>query len=235
MNLLLLEEADFIAADRVVLADRRFTHMQEIHRVAVGDTLRVGRIGGLMGQAVVLRLEGHEAELSVSFDQPPPAKLPLTLVLALPRPKMLRRVFQTVATMGVPKLILVNSYRVEKSFWQTPFLEPEAIREQLILGLEQTRDTVLPEVIIEKRFKPFVEDRLPAIAQGTLGLVGHPGPYPPCPRGLNEPVTLAIGPEGGWIPYEIDLLGKAGLNPVQLGLRILRVETAVTALLARLF
>ncbi|MBS7598979.1 MULTISPECIES: 16S rRNA (uracil(1498)-N(3))-methyltransferase [Pseudomonas] len=235
MNLLLLEEADFIAADRVVLADRRFTHMQEIHRVAVGDTLRVGRIGGLMGQAVVLRLEGHEAELSVSFDQPPPSKLPLTLVLALPRPKMLRRVFQTVATMGVPKLILVNSYRVEKSFWQTPFLEPEAIREQLILGLEQTRDTVLPEVIIEKRFKPFVEDRLPAIAQGTLGLVGHPGPYPPCPRGLNEPVTLAIGPEGGWIPYEIDLLGKAGLNPVQLGERILRVETAVTALLARLF
>ncbi|WP_442110410.1 16S rRNA (uracil(1498)-N(3))-methyltransferase [Pseudomonas sp. NUPR-001] len=235
MNLLLLEEADFIAADRVVLADRRFTHMQEIHRVAVGDTLRVGRIGARMGEARVERLEGHEAELSVTFDREPPTKLPLTLVLALPRPKMLRRVFQTVATMGVPKLILVNSYRVEKSFWQTPFLEPEAIREQLILGLEQTRDTVLPEVIIEKRFKPFVEDRLPAIAEGTLGLVGHPGPFPPCPRGLNEPVTLAIGPEGGWIPYEIDLLGKAGLTPVQLGERILRVETAVTALLARLF
>ncbi|MCU1723452.1 16S rRNA (uracil(1498)-N(3))-methyltransferase [Pseudomonas sp. 5P_5.1_Bac1] len=235
MNLLLLEEADFIAADRAVLSDRRFTHMQEIHRVAVGDSLRVGRLGGLMGQATVERLEGHEAELSLSFDQPPPAKLPLTLVLALPRPKMLRRVFQTVATMGVTKLVLVNSYRVEKSFWQTPFLEPAAIRENLILGLEQARDTVLPEVIIEKRFKPFVEDRLPAIAQGTLGLVGHPGNHPPCPRGVDEAVTLAIGPEGGWIPYEIDLLGKAGLAPVQLGDRILRVETAVTALLARLF
>ncbi|MCU1733794.1 MULTISPECIES: 16S rRNA (uracil(1498)-N(3))-methyltransferase [unclassified Pseudomonas] len=235
MNLLLLEEADFIAADRAVLSDRRFTHMQDIHRVAVGDSLRVGRLGGLMGQATVERLEGHEAELSLSFDQPPPAKLPLTLVLALPRPKMLRRVFQTVATMGVAKLVLVNSYRVEKSFWQTPFLEPAAIRENLILGLEQARDTVLPEVIIEKRFKPFVEDRLPAIAQGTLGLVGHPGNHPPCPRGVDEAVTLAIGPEGGWIPYEIDLLGKAGLAPVQLGDRILRVETAVTALLARLF
>jgi RsmE family RNA methyltransferase len=235
VNLLLLEEADFVAADRVVLGDRRFTHMQEIHRVAVGDNLRVGRLGGQMGQAQVLRLEGHEAELQVTFDQPPPAKLPLTLVLALPRPKMLRRVFQTIATMGVPKLILVNSYRVEKSFWQTPFLEPNAIREQLILGLEQARDTMLPEVIIEKRFKPFVEDRLPAISAGTLGLVGHPGNHPHCPRGLNEPVTLAIGPEGGWIPYEIDLLNKAGLTPVQLGDRILRVETAVTALLARLF
>ncbi|MFJ4372801.1 16S rRNA (uracil(1498)-N(3))-methyltransferase [Pseudomonas japonica] len=235
MNLLLLEEADFTAADRAVLSDRRFTHMQDIHRVAVGDSLRVGRVGGLMGQARVERLEGHEAELSLNFDQPAPAKLPLTLVLALPRPKMLRRVFQTIATMGVAKLVLVNSYRVEKSFWQTPFLDPEAIRENLILGLEQARDTVLPEVIIEKRFKPFVEDRLPAIAQGTLGLVGHPGNHPPCPRGVNQPVTLAIGPEGGWIPYEIDLLGKAGLAPVQLGERILRVETAVTALLARLF
>jgi len=156
-------------------------------------------------------------------------------VLALPRPKMLRRVFQTIATMGVAKLVLVNSYRVEKSFWQTPFLDSEAIRENLILGLEQARDTVLPEVVIEKRFKPFVEDRLPAIVEGTLGLVGHPGNHPPCPRGVSEPVTLAIGPEGGWIPYEIDLLGKAGLAPVQLGDRILRVETAVTALLARLF
>jgi len=235
VNLLLLEEADFIAADRAVLSDRRFTHMQEIHRVAVGDSLRVGRLGGLMGQARVERLEGHEAELSLSFDQAPPAKLPLTLVLALPRPKMLRRVFQTIATMGVAKLVLVNSYRVEKSFWQTPFLDPDNIRENLILGLEQARDTVLPEVIIEKRFKPFVEDRLPAIAAGTLGLVGHPGNHPPCPRGVDEAVTLAIGPEGGWIPYEVDLLGKAGLNPVQLGERILRVETAVTALLARLF
>ena len=235
MNLLLLEEADFIAADRVVLRDRRLTHMQEVHRSEVGDSLRVGRINGLMGSAELLRLEAGEAELRVNLDQPPPAKLPLTLVLALPRPKMLRRVFQTVATMGVAKVILVNSYRVEKSFWQTPFLEPEAIREQLILGLEQARDTVLPEIVIEKRFKPFVEDRLPAISAGTLGLVGHPGNFPPCPRALSEPVTLAIGPEGGWIPYEIDLLAKSGLQPVQLGERILRVETAVTALLARLF
>ncbi|WP_248917758.1 16S rRNA (uracil(1498)-N(3))-methyltransferase [Pseudomonas entomophila] len=235
MNLLLLEEADFVSADRVILADRRFTHMQEIHRVAVGDSLRVGRIGGRMGRAEVIRLEGHEAELRVAFDQAPPPKLPLTLILAVPRPKMLRRLFQTVATLGVPRLILVNSYKVEKSFWQTPFLQPENIRENLILGLEQARDTVLPEVLIEKRFKPFVEDRLPAIAEGTLGLVGHPGPYPACPRAVDGPVTLAIGPEGGWIPYEVELLGKAGLAPVQLGDRILRVETAVTALLSRIF
>ncbi|WP_313410430.1 16S rRNA (uracil(1498)-N(3))-methyltransferase [Stutzerimonas kunmingensis] len=235
MNLLLLDATDFVADNRVLLRDRRLTHLQQVHRAEAGEQLRVGRVGGNMGSGQLLRLDAHEAELQVSFDQPPPAKLPVTLLLALPRPKMLRRVLQTVAAMGVPRLVLLNSYRVEKSFWQTPFLEPAAIHEQLILGLEQARDTVLPEVIIEKRFKPFVEDRLPQLAADTLGLVGHPGDFPHCPRAVTQPVTLAIGPEGGWIPYEVDKLAAAGLRPVQLGERILRVETAVSALLARLF
>jgi len=235
VNLLLLDATDFVADNRVLLRDRRLTHLQQVHRAEAGEQLRVGRVGGNMGSGQLLRLDAHEAELQVSFDQPPPAKLPVTLLLALPRPKMLRRVLQTVAAMGVPRLVLLNSYRVEKSFWQTPFLEPAAIHEQLILGLEQARDTVLPEVIIEKRFKPFVEDRLPQLAADTLGLVGHPGDFPHCPRAVTQPVTLAIGPEGGWIPYEVDKLAAAGLRPVQLGERILRVETAVSALLARLF
>ena len=235
MNLLLLEDGDFIADDRVLLSGRRLKHLHEVHRAEAGDSLRVGRLNGLMGSGQLLRLEAEQAELAVQLDQPPPAKLPLTLLLALPRPKMLRRVLQTVSAMGVPRLILLNSYRVEKSFWQTPFLEPAAIREQLILGLEQARDTVLPEVIIEKRFKPFVEDQLPALAADSLGLIGHPGAYPACPRAVEQPVTLAIGPEGGWIAYEVEKLQEAGLQPVQLGERILRVETAVSALLARLF
>ena len=232
---MLLEAADFVAADRVILRDRRLTHLQEVHRAEAGETLRVGLLGGDMGTGRLLHLDAGSAELQVAFDQPPPAKLPITLLLALPRPKMLRRVLQTIATMGVPRLVLLNSYRVEKSFWQTPFLEPAALREQLILGLEQARDTVLPEIIIEKRFKPFVEDRLPQLAADSLGLIGHPGDFPACPRAVTQSVTLAIGPEGGWIPYEVEKLTEAGLAPVQLGERILRVETAVGALLARLF
>jgi len=235
MNLLLLEEQDFIAPQQVRLSGRRLQHMLEIQQVAVGDSLRVGEVNGLMGKGTVLALDQQQAELQVNLTQPPPAKLPLTLLLAMPRPKMFRRILQHCATLGVAEIILLNSYRVEKSFWQTPFLQPEVIRENLLLGLEQARDTVLPSVRIEKRFKPFVEDQLPALVAGTTGLVAHPGDFPACPRALAGPVTLAIGPEGGWIPYEVDKLCAAGLQPVQLGERILRVETAVTALLARLF
>ncbi|RHW20496.1 16S rRNA (uracil(1498)-N(3))-methyltransferase [Pseudomonas jilinensis] len=235
MNLLLLEDDDFVASDRVRLSGRRLKHMLEIHQAEVGDLLRVGRLGGLMGQAEVLSLSPDSTELQVQLDQPPPAKLPLTLLLAMPRPKMLRRILQHCASLGVAELILLNSYRVEKSFWQTPFLQPEQIRHNLLLGLEQARDTVLPQVRIEKRFKPFVEDQLPTLLNGKQGLLAHPGPYPACPRAVTQPLLLAIGPEGGWIPYEVDKLCQAGLQPVQLGERILRVETAVTALIGRLF
>lgn len=235
MNLLLLAPEDCPAPGRARLGGRRLQHVREVHRAAAGDRLRVGLLGGAMGEGVITALDADSLEMEFTLEQAPPPKLPLTLLLSLPRPKMLKRIFQTVAAMGVARLVLMNSYRVEKSFWDSPWLAPAAVREQLLLGLEQARDTVLPEVVLEPRFKPFVEDRLPALAQGGRRLLAHPGGSAACPAGLAGPATLAIGPEGGFIPYEVSLLEAAGFEAVHLGPRILRVETAVTALVARLY
>lgn len=235
MNLLLLTPESFIAPDRVLIQGRQLRHMQEIHHVRVGNRLRAGLLQGNMGNAEVAVLTAEKAELVVSLDQPPPPRLPVTLVLALPRPKVLRRILKTVASMGIERLILVNGYRVEKSFWQTPLLRPETIQEQFTLGLEQGRDTIPPTLVMEPHFKPFVQDRLPELLNGHLGLIAHPGNYPACPHQAGQPVLLAIGPEGGWIPYEVDLLCQAGLSPVQMGPRILLVETAITSMLAKLY
>ena len=157
------------------------------------------------------------------------------LVLALPRPKMLRRILRTVAELGVGQLHLINSYRVEKSYWQTPALAEAAIRDYLTQGLEQARDTVLPRIHCQRRFKPFVEDTLPGLVGAGTALLAHPGPYPRCPGNLAGDTVLVIGPEGGFIPYEVTKLKEAGCRPVSLGPRILRVETALTSLLGRLF
>ncbi len=239
MNVLLLEQSDIvvpagITPGQALIRGRRLTHVQNVHKAAVGDTLRVGVVNGEMGQATIIRLDQDELELSYTLGIAPPAPLPITVLLALPRPKMLKRTFQTLAAMGVKRIVLMNTYRVEKSYWQTPWLQPEAIHEQLILGLEQARDTVLPEVILEKRFKPFVEDRLSAMGEGMRKLVAHPVSDVECPRQVSEPVMLAIGPEGGFIPYEVERLVEYGFECVHLGERILRVETAVPVLLSRL-
>lgn len=235
MNLVLLFADDFVDEHQVRLSGRRLQHLREVLQAQPQSSVRVGLVNGAMGHGRVIQLTEAQAHLEVSLDQPPPTALPLNLVLALPRPKMLKRIFQTCATMGVKHLHLINAYRVEKSYWQSPWLRPEQIEENLILGLEQAMDTAMPEVTLHKLFKPFVEDKLPAIAAGTRRLVAHPRTDQPCPGPLNEPVTLCIGPEGGFIAYEVEKLREAGFEAVHLGPRILRVETAVTALLARLF
>ncbi len=235
MNLLLFTANDQIEPNTIRLRDARLQHLLHVHKATVGDTVRVGELNGQMGQGEILSIDKQEAIISFMLDQSPPEKLPLALVLALPRPKMLRRILRAVAEFGVAELHLINSYRVEKSYWQTPVLSDDAIRGYLVQGLEQSKDTMLPQLACHKRFKPFVEDMLPGMTDDKKALLAQPGDYPPCPRGLNSPTLLVIGPEGGFIPYEVDKLAQAGCEPVSLGPRILRVENAVTSLLGRLF
>ena len=235
MNLLLFTAADRLDEQRIRVADHRLQHLLQVLGARAGDQLRVGELGGLTGSGQVLAIDQQQAVLAVTLDRAPPPKLPLCLVLALPRPKMLRRIVRAVAELGVAQLHLIHSYRVEKSYWQTPALQPGTLRGYLLQGLEQSRDTVLPELACHRRFKPFAEDILPGLVAGRRALLAHPGDYPPCPRDLQQPTLLVIGPEGGFIPYEVAKLGAAGCEIVSLGPRILRVENALGALLGRLF
>lgn len=236
MNIILLSPHDLIADNRACIKNsRQLEHIKHVHGAVLGDQLKVGLIDGNLGTGIITQFNDDAIYLDIDLQQTPPNALPLTLVLGLPRPKMMRRILQTVATLGVKQLHLINSYRVEKSYWQTPFLNADYIRDQLILGLEQGCDTRLPEVHLHKRFKPFVEDDLPAIAADTRALVAHPYTDVACPYQIDYSLTLAVGPEGGFIPYEIDLLEKCGFEAVHLGERIMRVETAVPYLLGRLF
>jgi RsmE family RNA methyltransferase len=233
MNLILLDDDDFIAISTVSLSGRRLQHVLDVHRAKIGDELRVGKIGGLIGNGRIVELTKDRMTMQVQLDRPAPAPLSCRLLLALPRPKMLKRVLQTVTSLGVKEIYLLNSYRVEKSFWNSPLLQTDNLQEQLLLGLEQTIDTIMPEVHLRPLFKPFVEDELPAIVAGTEALVAHPVGGAPFPASISRPTTLAIGPEGGFIPYEIEKLQECGFQSVSLGARILRVEAAVPVLLSR--
>jgi 16S rRNA (uracil1498-N3)-methyltransferase len=139
------------------------------------------------------------------------------------------------ASLGAARLVLLNAWKVEKAYWASPKMRPDNLRAQMILGLEQAKDTVLPELRLARLFRPFVEDELPGLLGGGTGLMAHPGTGQAAPGVLAAPVTLAIGPEGGWIEAEMQSLLRAGLHPLDLGPRILRTETALAALVGRLF
>jgi RsmE family RNA methyltransferase len=220
MNLLLLQPHDFIAPSRA-----------RVRREIAGEEIVVGVVDGRIGIGTVVARDGDAVELEIKLDREPPPPLPLTLILALPRPKVLNRVIASAASMGIKRIYLINSWRVEKSYWKSPKLAH--LDEQSILGLEQSRDTEMPRIETRRLFRPFVEKELASIAGRKL--VAHPDAPAECPRSLTEPVTLAIGPEGGFIDAEIASLRAAGFEAVSVGPRILRVETAVAAIVGRLF
>lgn len=235
MNLLLLQAEDLIDENHASVRGRRLEHIVKVIKPAPGDTLKAGLLNGNTGTATVVALESDRLRLELVLNQAPEPPLPLVLLLALPRPKMLRRILQTVATMGVERLYLINSYRVEKSYWQSPLLKAGAIEEQLLLGLEQAGTTGMPKVMLRQRFKPFVEDELESIATAKGRFVAHPGAGAPLPVAFNAQATIAIGPEGGFIPYEVGKLEAHGFQAANLGKRILTVETAISATISRMY
>ncbi len=233
MNMVILLPRDYADGDRVRLTGPRLDHVRSVLRARSGDELRVGLLNGSTGTGRIARLDDGALEMDVHLDGEPPASLPVTIVLALPRPKVMRRVLFSLTVMGVKRIILTNAARVEKSYWQTPFLHEDAVRRQLVRGLEQAGDTILPEVLLRPRFKPFVEDELEQLSTGTVRMVAHPDASRPCSSLQGEPATLAVGPEGGFVPYEIEKLLSLGFSAVTLGPRILNVETALASLIAR--
>ena len=235
MNLILFDSSE-VSPFAIPLSDPRYHHIKNILKARLGDELTIGQINGRMGKGRIAAI--HEENVTVeavNLDQEPPKPLAITLILALPRPPMLQRTLAAVASLGIKRIYLIQTNRVEKSYWNSHVLKPEEIRKTLILGLQQAKDTVLPEVHLKKRFKPFVQDELPGIAEGFLKLAAHPeAGAKSCPVDVKQPVILMIGPEGGFVPYEIELLKQAGFQTVHLGERILRFETAVEGLLCRI-
>ena len=232
MNLVLLFPDDFRSANHARIEGRRAEHVLRVLRAGVGDAIVVGVAGGRIGRGTVTRLE--PLELDVMLDREPPPPLPVTLVLALPRPKVLNRVIASATSMGVKRIYLVNAWRVEKSYWKSPRLAPEKLHAQVVAGLEQAVDTVLPAIELRRLFRPFVENELPAIAAGSRALVAHPRAKSAFPGRVEGPVTLAIGPEGGFIERELESFERIGFEAVSMGPRVMRVETALAAIVGRI-
>ncbi len=233
MNIILLRESDWTDEHSVRLNDYRAQHVINVIQPALGQSLRVGLINGHKGIGTVTAIDSAIVQLDVALTESPPTRHPTRLVLALPRPKMLRRILRTVAEFGVDELHLIHSYRVEKSFWQSPLLKKGKVESALIQGLERAGDTILPVVTEHRRFKPFIEDSLSSIAAERDLVIAHPGGEYRLQTEDEKQRCLLVGPEGGFIDYEIELARSLGATVAHLGNRIMSVDTAVCAVLAR--
>jgi len=223
----------------VELRDRRHHHIRKILKARPGDSLRAGIINGNMGTATVVSISREASLLAITADIVPDAPPPVHLILALPRPVMLKRVLAQAAAFGVGRVSLIRANRVEKSFLSASLVGEKNFRPFLLNGLEQAVATRLPEVDLHPRFRPFVEDTLPLLLNGgTAKFVAHPDGAADIAAverpAQDQPVALAVGPEGGWVEYEVERFRRLGFTAVTMGPRILRVDSAVPALLSQI-
>ena len=239
MNLLLLQPADLLlplAGDApsesitttAVVDGDRLLHLRKVLKVGVGDSIRVGLLNGLVGNAIVVAIDRTRAQLDVNLVQEPPAALDVELLLALPRPKFLGRVLQHATTIGVKEITLFQSARVEKSFWSSGVMTATSLNRHLELGLEQGRDTILPTITLLRSFTELLQHLERTVASGRELLVAEGSANVEFPRQPSGPTALLIGPEGGLVGHEIDALVELGARCGSLGNRPLRVEAAVS-------
>lgn len=236
MNLLLLDEPDRIDSGCVTLTDARATHVVNVLRATPGQTIRIGRLDGPFGTGTVVSASDGRVILRCEFEAATPQRPQIDVLLALPRPKVMRRLWAQLAALGVGHIILTNAERVERHYFDTHILSEETYRPLLIEGLQQARDTRLPNVSIHRQFRILVEDHLDDCFGDGIRLVADPSGttsiQSALARGTSQRVLLAIGPEGGWNSFELSLLTAHAFQLVGLGPRTLRTDTACTALLA---
>ncbi len=240
MNIILAEAGE-VDVSQLTLTDHRAQHIVKVLRAEIGDRVRVGLIDGAMGSGTITAIRKKFpffVQMDLELGEPPKAQPALDLILALPRPIMLKRILSQVTSLGVGTIHLVNANRVEKSFWEASVLQPEEYRGHLLHGLEQAVDTRLPEIRFHPRFKPFIEDCFPSLAGDYRHLLlAHPTGgrrLSDVIDGENGRILLAVGPEGGWVDYEVKKFQEQGFCCCTIGERILKVDTAVIALHARI-
>jgi RsmE family RNA methyltransferase len=241
MNLIILTETDRVAESTFRLVDNRAAHIRSVLKLKVGDTVLAGLLNGPEGTAEIVHAESGLIELKcVNWHEIALPNPEIDLVCALPRPQTLKKVLLTCAMMGVRSLHLIRANRVERSYFQSPLVKTENQLPYLIEGLSQGKLTRLPQVTVHDRFRQFFEDELEQIegdtemkslrilcspdTEATLDTVYDKG---------SDQMIIAVGPEGGWVPFETELMQSVGFRPFTLGRWTLRVEHAVTAALSQ--
>lgn len=236
MNLIILEERDRLDSCRATLSDARAAHLLDVLRVAPGQTVRVGLLDGPFGVGTVESARDGRVTLRCVFEIETPPRPRVDVLLALPRPKVMRRLWSQLAALGVGRITLTNAERVERHYFDAHVVTEGSYRPLLIEGLQQARDTRLPTVSIHRQFRILVEDHLDGLFSEGVRLVADPSGTMSVGSALSEHrgerVLIAIGPEGGWNGFELSLLAAHGFRPIGLGPRTLRVDTACTALLS---
>jgi 16S rRNA (uracil1498-N3)-methyltransferase len=218
-----------LQAGEVVLTGAEANHLARVLRVNAGQDIRAFDGTGLESAGVIQHVDDFQIVLKLQEPKASEveASLKITLAIALLKGDKLADVVRQATELGVVAVQpLISKYCDVKALSSNKL---ERLRRIAQEASKQSGRSLVPEV----REAIKLEDLHVAVA----ALVAHPYAslsLNEAPQNSGSHLTLITGPEGGFSHEEIELLKERGVNPVRLGARILRAETAPIALIAAL-
>lgn len=175
------------------------------------------------GSVVRCRLEGRTA-VPLAVERPDTeSPIRLTLAQALPKGDKLDEVIRMGTELGVARFVLFPSERTVVR-WDARKFDDRLRRVQAIAreAAEVAFRTRLPEFGVADGLEELLRQEPGAWVMSETEHVSRT--VADLPRAGE--MTVVIGPEGGWAPKEVALIGD---RSVTLGPRVLRVDTAAAA------
>jgi len=247
--------ADEFSADRAALTGAHAAHLARTLRARVGQQFEVA-CGEIVRRATVISAADDRVEFALGEELPASEVVPITLLLAVFKFDRMEWAIEKCTELNVTTIVPVIARRTEKHLAVAAEKRIERWRRIAREASEQSRRTTPPEIAAPLKLKDVFElnaenkkdvssrPRSEATSGGTCCSAGS---------GLNlvlaetehdallsdilrvhelQSLTLAVGPEGGWTPDELQLFATAQFLPCSLGVTILRAETAAIAALA---
>jgi 16S rRNA (uracil1498-N3)-methyltransferase len=222
-----------IAGMRARLDGAEAHHLMHVMRVAVSDSVTLFDGSGAEFTAVVEKLGRSDVELKVNARHEISRELAFTLSVgvALPKGDRQKSLVEKLTELGVTALVPLIT---DRGVAQPTAAALERLERAVIEAAKQCGRNRLMQIAEPQRWSQWIaaRDVTGRDQDDQRRLVAHPGGKPLSQVDISAPLRthLAIGPEGGLTKAEIEAATDAGWQLVDLGTRILRVETAAVAL-----
>ena len=229
-------EVPLAAGIQIELPENAANHLVRVLRLAVGDTCVLFNGDGHDYPARLLEVGKRmlRVELGPGIAINNESPLRMVLLQGVARGEKMDLILQKATELGVASLHPLYSQRSEVRLDGARADKRLAHwRGVVVSACEQCGRTNVPDVATPL---PLMR-ALAALPIGGLRLILDPDAAVSLSRltlDASNPVYLAVGPEGGWSPQDIDQLSAAGFSGVRLGPRVLRTETAGLAAIAAL-
>lgn len=223
---------DAFDGDRAELTGEAAHHLGRVLRAEAGQLYELS--DGSSVRLAKIAFSGKDRVEFSLLEQIPSYVSPLkmTLLLSIVKFDMFEWAIEKATELGVNRIVPLAAARSEKGLLAAAEKRAERWNKLLFEASQQSRRVKLPAIdLVQKPAKAFsdADAELKVMLSERVGARGLRAVLEGRP---TKSVTLAVGPEGGWIEDEFAAAARHGFVEASLGSLILRTETAVTVSLA---